>query len=210
MSRARGRAARRSPTVLPRRAARARRRHAPLLRPRLHGPLTRSPRPFLDHHLVEYCATIPDEPQGPEAKTKYVLKRAARGVVPEFLLAKPKIGFFNRAVGTWFAAQARQCDFRVPPGASPYEGFSSPRPSTGWSPNTSPATGAIRTCSSRPDARGLARHVFAARRSVARGAVALRGRQRCEAGGEATPRLTGSSQERPRRTPSRMYMMNVT
>ena len=77
--------------------------------------------PFLDHHLVEYCATIPDDLKVRGGETKYVLKRAARGVVPEFLLAKPKIGFFNRAVGTWFAAQANSAIAEYLQGESRYE-----------------------------------------------------------------------------------------
>jgi asparagine synthase (glutamine-hydrolysing) len=33
--------------------------------------------------------------------TKYVLKRAARGLVPQQIIDKPKIGFFNAAVSAW-------------------------------------------------------------------------------------------------------------
>ena len=40
--------------------------------------------PFLDHQLVEYCARDPDRPQGaPACDTKYLLKQAARGLVPD-------------------------------------------------------------------------------------------------------------------------------
>ena len=38
--------------------------------------------------------------------TKYLLKRAARGHVPDEIIDKPKIGFFNQAVSGWFRAQS--------------------------------------------------------------------------------------------------------
>ena len=40
--------------------------------------------PFLDHHLVEYCATIPDEPQGPRAYDASTCSgQVAQGIVPD-------------------------------------------------------------------------------------------------------------------------------
>ena len=45
--------------------------------------------PFLDHHLVEYCATIPARHQGPPRDdTKHVLKEAARGLIPDQIIDK--------------------------------------------------------------------------------------------------------------------------
>jgi asparagine synthase (glutamine-hydrolysing) len=63
--------------------------------------------PFLDHRFVEYCATIPGSLKVRRATTKYVLKRAARGLVPDPIIDKPKIGFFAASVDRWFAAQTR-------------------------------------------------------------------------------------------------------
>jgi asparagine synthase (glutamine-hydrolysing) len=63
--------------------------------------------PFLDHHLVEYCATIPADLKVRRLTTKYVLKRAARGLIPDHVIDKPKIGFFAASVDRWFAAQTR-------------------------------------------------------------------------------------------------------
>jgi asparagine synthase (glutamine-hydrolysing) len=63
--------------------------------------------PFLDHRLVEYCATIPGPLKVRRTTTKYVLKRAARGLVPDSIIDKPKIGFFAASVDRWFAAQTR-------------------------------------------------------------------------------------------------------
>jgi asparagine synthase (glutamine-hydrolysing) len=62
--------------------------------------------PFLDHRFVEYCATIPGSLKVRRLTTKYVLKRAARGLVPDRIIDKPKIGFFAGSVDRWFAAQA--------------------------------------------------------------------------------------------------------
>ncbi len=61
--------------------------------------------PFLDHELVEYCATIPGSMKVRRTTTKYVLKNAARGLVPDRIIDKPKIGFFAASVDRWFAAQ---------------------------------------------------------------------------------------------------------
>jgi asparagine synthase (glutamine-hydrolysing) len=61
--------------------------------------------PFLDHRLVEYAATIPPRLKVRGGTTKYVLKEAARGLVPDRIIDKPKQGFFNSAVGAWFRAQ---------------------------------------------------------------------------------------------------------
>ena len=40
-------------------------------------------------------------------ETKHVLRHAARGLVPDRIIDKPKIGFFNSAVDDWFRAQTR-------------------------------------------------------------------------------------------------------
>jgi asparagine synthase (glutamine-hydrolysing) len=61
--------------------------------------------PFLDHRLVEYCAGIPSSLKVRRGTTKYVLKLAARGLVPDAIIDKPKIGFFNRSVAGWLRSQ---------------------------------------------------------------------------------------------------------
>jgi asparagine synthase (glutamine-hydrolysing) len=63
--------------------------------------------PFLDHHLVEYCATIPSRHKVRRLDTKHVLKHAVRGLIPDRIIDKPKIGFFHNAVDAWFRAQTR-------------------------------------------------------------------------------------------------------
>lgn len=49
--------------------------------------------PFLDHHLVEYAATIPAKEKVAWGQTKRVLKRALEGVLPPATLQKRKMGF---------------------------------------------------------------------------------------------------------------------
>jgi asparagine synthase (glutamine-hydrolysing) len=63
--------------------------------------------PFLDHELVEFCATIPDRHKIRRLDTKHVLKHAVRGLIPDRIIDKPKIGFFHKAVDEWFRAQTR-------------------------------------------------------------------------------------------------------
>jgi len=63
--------------------------------------------PFLDHHVVEFCAAIPPRHKVRRLDTKHVLKRAVRGLVPDSIIDKPKIGFFHTVVDGWFRAQTR-------------------------------------------------------------------------------------------------------
>jgi asparagine synthase (glutamine-hydrolysing) len=62
--------------------------------------------PFLDHEFVEFAAGIPADLKVRGRTTKYLLKEAARGIVPDYVIDKPKIGFFAGTVGGWFEAQA--------------------------------------------------------------------------------------------------------
>ncbi len=61
--------------------------------------------PFLDHKLVEFCVRIPTHLKVHRLTTKYILKHAARGLVPDRIIDKKKIGFFHGSIGTWFSAQ---------------------------------------------------------------------------------------------------------
>jgi asparagine synthase (glutamine-hydrolysing) len=63
--------------------------------------------PFLDHRVVEFCATIPSRHKIRRLDTKHVLKHAVRGLIPDRIIDKPKVGFFNAAVDSWFRAQTR-------------------------------------------------------------------------------------------------------
>jgi asparagine synthase (glutamine-hydrolysing) len=61
--------------------------------------------PFLDHRVVELCATIPGSQKVRRLQTKALLKHAARGVVPDRIIDKRKQSFLRAAAGGWFSAQ---------------------------------------------------------------------------------------------------------
>jgi asparagine synthase (glutamine-hydrolysing) len=63
--------------------------------------------PFLDHHVVELCASIPNELKIRRLATKPLLKQVARGVVPDRVIDKPKVGFFYSATRDWMKSQLR-------------------------------------------------------------------------------------------------------
>ncbi len=49
--------------------------------------------PLLDHKLVEFAATIPAEMNLRNGTTKYILKAAMRGILPDKIINRPKRGF---------------------------------------------------------------------------------------------------------------------
>jgi asparagine synthase (glutamine-hydrolysing) len=49
--------------------------------------------PFLDHKLVEFAATLPDDLKLSGWTTKRVLREAMKGVLPDSILNRPKMGF---------------------------------------------------------------------------------------------------------------------
>jgi asparagine synthase (glutamine-hydrolysing) len=61
--------------------------------------------PFLDHRLVEYCARIPTSLKVRRGETKVLLRQAARGLVPDRIIDKPKLGFFRPAFDGWLRSQ---------------------------------------------------------------------------------------------------------
>jgi asparagine synthase (glutamine-hydrolysing) len=61
--------------------------------------------PFLDHHVVEYAAGIPARHKVRHLRTKVVLKQAARGLVPDRIIDKRKLGFFASSTGGWLRSQ---------------------------------------------------------------------------------------------------------
>lgn len=57
--------------------------------------------PFLDHKLVEYTARLPRRMKLRGLTTKYILRRAMRGLLPEEIISRSKMGF-PVPVGAWF------------------------------------------------------------------------------------------------------------
>jgi asparagine synthase (glutamine-hydrolysing) len=49
--------------------------------------------PFLDHHLVEFASTLPDRWKLAGWTTKRVLRESMKGLLPESILNRPKMGF---------------------------------------------------------------------------------------------------------------------
>jgi asparagine synthase (glutamine-hydrolysing) len=49
--------------------------------------------PLLDHHLVEFAATVPARFRLRDGTTKYLFKQAMRGVLPDAIIDRPKHGF---------------------------------------------------------------------------------------------------------------------
>ncbi len=62
--------------------------------------------PFLDHKLVEFAARMPDTMKLRGWTTKYALRRAMRGVLPQPILTRKKMGF-PTPVGGWFRGRFR-------------------------------------------------------------------------------------------------------
>ena len=60
--------------------------------------------PFLDHKLVEFSARMPDTMKLRGGTTKYVLRESMKGVLPEKILSRSKMGF-PVPVGSWFRGQ---------------------------------------------------------------------------------------------------------
>jgi asparagine synthase (glutamine-hydrolysing) len=57
--------------------------------------------PFLDHELVEFCHSLPDDRRVRLGRRKELLKRASAGLVDESIINKKKRGFFHSALGAW-------------------------------------------------------------------------------------------------------------
>ena len=57
--------------------------------------------PFLDHKLVEFAARMPDRLKLRDHETKWVLRKAMRGLLPREILEREKMGF-PVPIGRWF------------------------------------------------------------------------------------------------------------
>lgn len=53
--------------------------------------------PFLDHEFVRFALSIPAEYKYRDGQLKYILKKAARGIVPDFVIDRRKTGFCGSA-----------------------------------------------------------------------------------------------------------------
>ncbi|MGH9752305.1 MAG: asparagine synthase (glutamine-hydrolyzing) [Blastocatellia bacterium] len=63
--------------------------------------------PLLDHRLIEFAQTIPETFKLRGLETKYILKRAAEGLVPNEIINRPKRGF-DVPIRRWLNRELRE------------------------------------------------------------------------------------------------------
>ena len=54
--------------------------------------------PFLDHEFVRFALSVPAHLKYKDGQTKYILKQVARGLIPDWVIDRPKAGFCGSAV----------------------------------------------------------------------------------------------------------------
>ncbi len=62
--------------------------------------------PFLDHHVIEFAASLPESLKLRGMTTKYLLKRSLKKLLPSDNLTRPKMGF-GVPVGHWFRGEMK-------------------------------------------------------------------------------------------------------
>ena len=62
--------------------------------------------PFLDHKLVEFTCRLPEKLKLRGGTTKYILRESMKGVLPEAILSRSKMGF-PVPIGAWFRGAYR-------------------------------------------------------------------------------------------------------
>src|SRR5262249_23532076 len=62
--------------------------------------------PFLDHHLMEFAASLPAQLKLKGLTTKYILKRGLRGLVPDRNLTRANMGL-GVPIGRWFRGKLK-------------------------------------------------------------------------------------------------------
>jgi asparagine synthase (glutamine-hydrolysing) len=62
--------------------------------------------PLLDHHVVEYAASLPSSLKLAGTQTKLVFKEAIRGLLPDEIIDRKKMGFAV-PVGSWLRSELR-------------------------------------------------------------------------------------------------------
>jgi asparagine synthase (glutamine-hydrolysing) len=63
--------------------------------------------PLLDHELMEFMARVPEHLKIRGGVTKYAFKQALRGIVPDAILDRPKMGF-GVPLGNWLRTSLRE------------------------------------------------------------------------------------------------------
>jgi asparagine synthase (glutamine-hydrolysing) len=78
----------------------------------LHGLEVRCP--FLDIEVVDFCRRLPPEFKLRHGRSKFLLKEAARGLLPPKIINRPKKGF-GVPLGEWFRDGTLKVDSRILP-----------------------------------------------------------------------------------------------
>src|SRR2546430_11688512 len=63
--------------------------------------------PFLDHKVMEFMARVPARLKLRHGENKYLLKSALRGVLPDPILDRPKMGF-GIPLGSWLRGSLKE------------------------------------------------------------------------------------------------------
>src|SRR5205814_10229533 len=63
--------------------------------------------PLLDHRLIEFVQTIPASLKLRGQETKYILKKAVHGLIPEQIINRPKHGF-DVPIRKWLNGELRE------------------------------------------------------------------------------------------------------
>jgi asparagine synthase (glutamine-hydrolysing) len=62
--------------------------------------------PFLDHELAAFVSSLPDDFRVRGLTSKWILREAARQLLPDRILSRPKVGF-RVPVNEWFRGEMR-------------------------------------------------------------------------------------------------------
>jgi asparagine synthase (glutamine-hydrolysing) len=63
--------------------------------------------PFLDHKVMEFMARVPADQKLRGGETKHILKSALRGILPDEILDRPKMGF-GVPLGSWLRGSLKE------------------------------------------------------------------------------------------------------
>jgi len=63
--------------------------------------------PFLDHELAAFASSLPDHYRVRGMRSKWILREAAKRLLPERILTRPKVGF-RVPVNRWFRGEMRE------------------------------------------------------------------------------------------------------
>lgn len=73
--------------------------------------------PFLDHQLVNFVSSLPDNMRVRRATTKWILREAMKGILPKLIIERSKVGF-HVPVNEWFRGPMRDYLYDILKGPS--------------------------------------------------------------------------------------------